>query len=138
MNFGYWLTDPLSPIQIVSWILLLGSLVLVIHGTYLLYKLGKPDPARDDPTLIGIENTTQLVTTGIYRYIRHPIYSSLLLLAWGAFLKQPSIVTLWLVVPATAFLTLTARMEEFENIRFFGEPYRNYMLHSKMFIPFLF
>ncbi len=30
------------------------------------------------------------------------------------------------------------KIEETENIRFFGDTYRNYMKQSKMFIPFLF
>jgi len=78
------------------------------------------------------------VTSGIFRYIRHPLYSSLLYLAWGAFFKGVSSVTWVLVLSATALLVATARIEECENIDYFGEPYREYMRHTKMFIPYVF
>jgi len=103
-----------------------------------LRRVGKPDSERDDPSLIGIEKTTELVTVGAYRYIRHPLYSSLLFLAWGVFFKQPSWIGVSLAVTATFFLTMTAKMEEAENIRFFGAEYQSYMKQTKMFIPFFF
>ena len=100
---------------------------------------GRPETRRrDDVPLLGIEKTTRLVTTGVFRYIRHPLYCSLLLLAWGAFFKDPSWVGGCLALAATAFLVATARAEEAENIRYFGAAYQAYMRHTKMFLPFLF
>ena len=90
LNINYWFYEPFSVHQIVSWLLLIISLFLVIHGFQLLHKVGKPDSKRKDSSLIGIEKTTELVMEGAYRYIRHPIYSSLLFLGWGVFFKQPS------------------------------------------------
>ena len=72
--------------------------------------LGKPDSERHDPSLLEIEKTTELVTVGAYRYIRHPLYSSLLFLAWGAFFKHPAWVGICLAVMATFFLTMTAKI----------------------------
>lgn len=138
MNVGYWFRDPFCLSQIVSWLLLTVSAWLVGYSLLLLRKLGEPSSERKDPSLIGIEKTTKLVTVGIYRYIRHPIYSSLLFGAWGVFFKQPSIPSAALASVATFFLIMTARMEEAENIRFFGTDYQTYMKQSKMFVPFLF
>jgi protein-S-isoprenylcysteine O-methyltransferase Ste14 len=104
----------------------------------LLHQADKSDSQRNDPSLMEFEKTTELVTTGIYRYIRHPLYSSLLFLTWGVFFKQPSWLGLCLAALATFFLTMTAKTEEAENIRFFGAAYQSYMKQSKMFIPFLF
>lgn len=98
---------------------------------------GRIDQDRDDPSLVGIEKTTELVTSGVYGYIRHPFYSSLLFLAWGIFFKQITWVTLLLGIAATIFLILTAKKEEAENIEYFGEAYREYMQDTKMFIPFV-
>jgi protein-S-isoprenylcysteine O-methyltransferase Ste14 len=78
------------------------------------------------------------VTVGAFRYIRHPLYSSLLFLAWGVFFKHPSWVGLFLAGIATFFLTMTARIEEAENMAFFGTAYESYMKQTRMFIPFLF
>ena len=139
LNLPSWFKDPFSIHQIISWLLLIVSLVLVQHGVSLLRLIGKPDAQRqDDGTLLGIEKTSTLVKVGAYRYIRHPLYSSLLFLAWGAFFKSPSWVEGVLALAATAFLVATARVEEAENVRFFGEAYQTYMQQTKMFIPFVF
>ncbi len=39
---------------------------------------------------------------------------------------------------ATAFLVATAKVEEAENILFFGTSYHAYIKRTKMFIPFVF
>jgi protein-S-isoprenylcysteine O-methyltransferase Ste14 len=39
---------------------------------------------------------------------------------------------------ASACFIMTATMEEFENEAYFGDAYREYVKHSKMFIPYLF
>ena len=138
LNLDYWFHEPFSIHQIVSWFLLIISLFLVIHGFQLLRMVGKPDSKRNDPSLVGIERTTELVTLGAYRYIRHPLYSSLLFLAWGVFFKHPSWAGISLAVITTFFLTMTAKIEQAENIRFFGAAYQSYMKQTKMFVPFLF
>ncbi|UCH66747.1 MAG: isoprenylcysteine carboxylmethyltransferase family protein [Ignavibacterium sp.] len=137
LNIEYWFYEPFSIHQIVSWLLLIISLYLVIHGFQLLHTAGKPNNNRKDSSLFGIEKTTELITVGAYRYIRHPIYSSLLFLAWGTFFKQSSWIGFALALLATFFLAMTAKMEEKENIKFFGDVYKSYMKKTKMFIPFL-
>jgi len=137
LNLDYWLYEPFSLHQIISWLLLIVSLFLVIHGFFLLRMVGNPKIERNDRTLIGIERTTELVTVGAYRYIRHPLYSSGLIGTWGVFFKNPSWVGFCLAVITTLFWTITARIEEVENIRFFGPAYQMYMKKTKMFIPFL-
>jgi len=138
LNIDYWFFEPWRVNQIVSWLLLIVSLFLVIHSVQLLRRVGKPDRMRGDPSLLGIEKTTELVMVGAYRYIRHPLYSSLLFLAWGTFFKHLSWVDMSLAVLATFFLTMTARIEEAENIRYFGPVYETYMKQTKMFIPLLY
>lgn len=101
--------------------------------------IGKPDTERrKDVPMLGLEKTTALVTVGVFKYIRHPLYSSLLFLGWGVFFKDPSWLGSALVLTATIFLVATAKVEEAENIRFFGSDYQTYMKQTKMFIPFLF
>ena len=138
LNLDVWFRDPASWYQIVSWCLLLVSLFLVVHGVHLLKRIGKPDERREDDTLVGIERTTALVTVGAYRYIRHPLYSSLLFLGWGVFFKAPSWIGGLLALAATLFLVATARIEEAENAAFFGPAYEAYKEQTRMFIPFLF
>ena len=78
-----------------------------------------------------------LVKRGAYKYIRHPLYTSLLLLGWGAFFKDPSILSAIFAVAASAFVIATARIEEKENLKRFGDDYAVYMKTTRMFIPFL-
>jgi protein-S-isoprenylcysteine O-methyltransferase Ste14 len=137
LNLESWFQNPFSTYQILSWTLLVSSIYLVVEGFRLLKKVGKPDPGRKDNSLIGIEKTTELVTSGIYAYIRHPLYSSLLCLTWGAFLKDPSIAGVSLAGVSTGFLFMTAAREEMENLSYFGETYRAYMGKTKMFIPYI-
>jgi len=139
ISFQQWFGDPISVRQLISWILLIGCFIPGVYGLHLLRTQGRPDAHRsDDAPLVWIEKTTQLVTTGMFKHIRHPLYSSLLLLSWGVFFKRPSCVSGGVVLGATVFLLATAKVEEVENTRYFGTAYREYMQRSKMFIPFVF
>ena len=138
LNALRWFRDPFTLHQLVSWFLLCGSVVPLLLGVRALQADGQPDSSRSDEVpLYGIEKTTQLVTSGVFKYIRHPLYCSLMLLAWGAFLKDLSPVGSGLVLGATLFLVVTAKVEEIENIHYFGDSYREYMRRTTMFIPFL-
>lgn len=136
-NFKYWIQNPFSIQQIISWIFLFWSAYVVMAGVLLLKKSGKPHKERNDGMLFGFEKTSELVENGIYRYIRHPLYSSLLFLTWGIFLKNTTIQLLVISLLSTVFLYLTAIFDEKECIRYFGAKYGEYMKRSKMFIPFL-
>jgi protein-S-isoprenylcysteine O-methyltransferase Ste14 len=138
MNMNYWFDDPFSLRQIISWLFLIFSLVLIYQGVQTFRKRGKLDQERHDPALVGIEKTTVLVTTGVYHYIRHPFYSSLLFLGWGIFFKDVSWIGILLAVINTILLLITTRKEEIENTQYFGEKYREYMTRTKMFVPFIF
>lgn len=139
LNVDSWFRDSFSPLHLISWICLIIALILIVVGLRALRQVGQPDAQhRADEPLLGLEKTTTLVTVGVYRYIRHPLYSSLLFLAWGVFLKDVSPITGFCVAAATAALIATAKVEEAEDVRFFGPAYQAYMKQSKMFIPFLF
>ena len=130
INVRGWFFHPFAWFQIISWILLFASLVPLIAGVTLLRHAGKPTDA--------LEATTQLVSTGIYRFIRHPLYASLLLLAWGIFFKSPALLDGCLCAVATTFLYATARADEDECMVKFGVLYSDYMKKTRMFIPFFF
>ncbi|MEZ5436260.1 MAG: methyltransferase [Pseudomonadales bacterium] len=136
-QYPYWLVDRFSWYQCISWLLLFSAIPLVIGGALLLKQHGNSkDSARSDPALLGFEKTTQLVTQGLYRYIRHPMYGALLLLNGGLYFKQPfSSLNFVLAVSAAMLLVLTALREEQENLAYFGDAYRIYMTRSKRFLP---
>ena len=137
LNMRYWFDHPFSLRQIVSWLSLVISVLLVVSGFIMLRRKGKVSEQRKDAQLIGTEKTTTLVTEGVYRYIRHPLYSSLLFLAWGIFFKLPSWLGVLLGLITSVLIFLTAKAEERENIQYFGKSYQKYMKHTKMFVPFV-
>lgn len=137
-NVDGWFYEPYSWNQLISWVLLILSLIFVTIGLRLLREIGDQNADRKDEALFAVEKTTRLITVGIYRYIRHPLYSSLLFLAWGIFFKSPSWQDAGLALVCTALLIATARVEENENIAVFGDDYIAYMKNSKMFIPYIF
>ena len=130
MNADVWFAKPFSWQQITSWICLVGSAILALHGFYLLISVGAPQG--------GIEATTILVQVGAYRLVRHPVYAALLLCGIGVFFKQPSLVNAALLTGLLAFLTMAGRIEEAENLSRFGQPYAEYMQRTRMFVPFIY
>jgi protein-S-isoprenylcysteine O-methyltransferase Ste14 len=134
-NYSVWFDNPFSVKQIISWILLIYSIYPLLAGVILLKKAKNKEIKREESELYAFEKTTELVDTGIYKYVRHPLYSSLLFLTWGIYLKNTTLILGLVAIASSLFLYITARMDEKECIEFFGEKYRTYMQRSKMFIP---
>ena len=139
LDVDLWFASPFSWYQLLSWLLLGASLAPLVAGVRALRAGGRPGArAASEPSLFAFERTATLVTTGIYGWIRHPLYASLLLLDWGVFWKAPSLPCAGLAIGATLALYATARADETECIRFFGPAYLVYMGKTKMFIPRIF
>jgi protein-S-isoprenylcysteine O-methyltransferase Ste14 len=84
-----------------------------------------------------MEDTQAVVEIGAYRYIRHPLYASLMLLGWGVFFKGVDFPSGILAFGATIFWIMTARYEERFNLERLGAAYSEYMERTKKFVPFL-
>lgn len=127
LNYPAWFKYPLAWYQMISWLLLGGSLLVALFGFYQFYHYGKPAD--------GMEETTALITSGLYRYIRHPLYLSLILGGFGVMMKDPECLSLLLALLNLVALFFTAKVEEAEMIKKFGKVYEEYMIATKMFIP---
>lgn len=130
LNAAVWFLDPFSALQVLSWICLIGSVYLAGQGFFLIKTKGNPEG--------DFEDTTSLITSGVYKYIRHPLYTSLLWFSLGAFLKDPSLLGIGLVITTIISVYLTARIEEGHNLVRFGAAYQDYMDQTKRFIPKIF
>ncbi|MCD6534843.1 MAG: isoprenylcysteine carboxylmethyltransferase family protein [Deltaproteobacteria bacterium] len=137
LNHPYWFREPFSPLHLVSWFCLGVSIYFVIHSFVLLKQRGGHAGREEMPENHSFENTVRVVEEGLYRYIRHPMYASLLFLGWGAFFKHITLLNIGLIILVSAFLVAVAKVEERENINFFGLEYADYMQRTKMFIPWL-
>jgi protein-S-isoprenylcysteine O-methyltransferase Ste14 len=88
---------------------------------------GMPTSLREEP---------ELVTSGPYAYIRHPIYSGLLLAMLGSALAaSPNWLALF--VACFVYFVYAARVEEGHMTKQFPDVYPAYQQRTKMLIPFL-
>jgi len=129
-NTSGWFHEPFSTPQVVSWAILALSTALAVHGVHLLKSVGRAQRRV-------MEDTQTVVEIGAYRYIRHPLYASLMFFGWGVFFKGVDLPSGVLALAATAFWVATARYEERFNIDRFGAAYSEYMKRTKMIVPFL-
>lgn len=133
----HWFEKPFALNQIISWAFLFFALVYVIAGGFSLRSAGGTNESRTDDSLLGFEKTSKLVTDGIYRYIRHPMYASLIFLGLGIYLKWMTTLTTSIMLEVLIFIHLTAIVEEMENIKYFGKDYVDFIGRTKRFIPFV-
>lgn len=137
LNAPVWFHHPFGPRQVTSWLLLIASAALALHAVHLLHSAGRPAAGTGEGPDLHWERTTRLVTTGAYRYIRHPMYASLLLFAAGAALKALTWPSVLLSLCVLAALIHTALADEAETAARFGTEYAEYRARTAMFIPWL-
>jgi protein-S-isoprenylcysteine O-methyltransferase Ste14 len=134
-NHRYLIVERFDLQQIISSALQIASLFFVVSAVSAMRKRGRASRQRPDPTLLAFEKTTTLVTSGIFKRVRHPMYSSLLFLAWGVLLRNIEADLLVVAMAATCAGVIAALVEERENLVYFGERYARYMRKTKMFVP---
>jgi protein-S-isoprenylcysteine O-methyltransferase Ste14 len=102
------------------------AMFLILNGWYNIYKkYWSKEKGRGE-----------LVTSGVYRYIRHPQYTGLLLLSFGMLVEWATLPLLILFPVMIYMYVRLARREERDMLDEFGEEYKRYMEKTKMFIPF--
>ena len=85
---------------------------------------------------VSHQGNAELVTTGPYAIVRHPIYSGMLLALLGSAIGQSALWILPLIVYGPNFI-LSARHEEKLLNQQFPERYRAYTKRTKMLLPFV-
>jgi len=121
-----------KPTEFVGWlgiILVAGGIALVIWARmHLASNWGMPMSVKENP---------ELVTSGPYTYIRHPIYTGVLI---GMFGNMLIFGPIWLVIFffAGAYFVYSATQEEKIMQKEFPDQYPSYRARSKMLIPFIF
>jgi protein-S-isoprenylcysteine O-methyltransferase Ste14 len=118
-----------SPIlQAVGLILFASGLGLAVWARiYLGRNWGMPMTERAEP---------ELVTSGPYRFVRHPIYSGILLAVLGTALVT-NLYWLIALVILGAYFIYSATVEERLMTTSFPADYASYKTHTKMLIPFV-
>ena len=89
---------------------------------------------------VGIDEKvkTQLVTTGLYQFIRNPTYLGLFLLNIGVWLIWPTWTVFLLNILFFIFLEVQVRCEEDYLFSLHGEQYSDYKSRTKRYLPFVY
>ena len=82
-----------------------------------------------------IGETGGLITAGLYRYVRHPLYTAGLLLIW--LVPRMTVNLLVMDLALSAYLLIGANLEERKLRAEFGQEYDDYSAVTPMFVPFL-
>lgn len=76
-----------------------------------------------------------LKTSGLLRYVRHPIYIGTLLFIWGLFVEEASVRNLIMAVCITVYVRIGIVFEERKLVAEFGESYLEYRQRVPMLLP---
>jgi protein-S-isoprenylcysteine O-methyltransferase Ste14 len=86
---------------------------------------------------VALRNGHQLIQTGVYRLIRHPIYLGLILNMVGVSLTFRSLLAIPLLVIVAAFLAWRIRQEDAMLNQEFGADFARYRHVTRRFFPYL-
>lgn len=111
--------------------------VLIATGLVLLYLAFK---AFDGAEFLGLkqEKKPELVLSGMYQYVRHPLYFATVILILGLFLLVPTQKMLLVLLISYSYILIGYRLEERKLVQVFGEEYLTYQKRVKAIIPRLF
>lgn len=104
-----------------------------VLGLWAFYNMGSegyspfPEPKKDG----------KIVQKGAYKYIRHPMYAGLLLVAISLLFTSPNIISFIVFAVFTYIIDEKAGFEENLLIKIHGQ-YKDYQQKTKKFIPYLY
>lgn len=118
-------TSPLSVIP--SYVRLPIAVIVLAVSIYLLMK--------SHHVVAGEHRPQQVIATGVFEYLRHPLYMSAILLYLALVISTASIISLALWAFVFAFYDFIARYEEKLLEEKFGEEYKSYRLKTGKWLP---
>jgi protein-S-isoprenylcysteine O-methyltransferase Ste14 len=86
-------------------------------------------------SLVQEETYTELLITGVHRYVRHPLYSGTFLFIWGLFILFPSLSFFISNAVITIYTLIGINLEEKKLVFDFGEQYKAYQKKVPKLIP---
>ena len=126
----YWHIESPAFLKIIATIFLVSAGLIFLVSSQTMRRQGKPEK--------GWEQTTELVETGIFGLVRHPIYLSSLLAILGVFLHKISLVSIVITPIGGVLFFFAAWYEDAYNEEKFGAVYREYRQKTKLFVPFIY
>lgn len=80
----------------------------------------------------------QLITHGVYRFVRHPLYFGVLIAIMGVPVYAPSLYGFLIMALLIPIILFRIRMEEDMLTKRFGDEYKAYKKATKKLVPFLY
>ena len=125
LHFFQWEFIPQKQIIEVSTLsYLVGYLIIIIAFIILLVAI--KDLGRNLSPLPRPIKNSNLVTTGIYRFTRHPMYYSLIFISFGVFIIKLSIYYLFLSISLVLIIKFKIALEE----KYLNNKFINYLLYK--------
>ena len=112
------------------------SVILAVTGLAVAI-IARRKLAKNWSGAVAIKSNHELITTGLYRYIRHPIYTGVLTLALGVLLSFGTLGACVGVLIIVATIILKLRDEEKILASHFAEQYLEYKKRTQVLIPFV-
>ena len=125
LHFFQWEFIPQKQIiQVSNLSYLVGFLIIIIALIILLVAV--KDLGRNLSPFPRPINNSNLVTTGIYRFTRHPMYYSLIFISFGFFITKLSIYYLFLTLSLVLIIKFKIALEE----KYLNNKFKNYLLYK--------
>jgi protein-S-isoprenylcysteine O-methyltransferase Ste14 len=129
-KIGYYRVEN---VEVENMIRLLGALSILIGGV--LNIIGRLNLGKNWANHIIIYETHTFVTKGLYSIVRHPLYSSIMLMFYGASLAFSNYMVIVLTsIIFIPFMNYRAKQEEEELLKIFPE-YKEYKKRVWRFFP---
>lgn len=117
----------------VAWIGVLPAL-----GSLWLFWRTHRDLGRNWSVSLEVRDKHELITGGVYRYVRHPMYSAFFLWALAQFLLLPNWVAgLSGIIGFGTLYAFRVGREERLMLEAFGDEYRTYMKRTARVLPWI-
>ena len=109
--------------------------VLMLLAVWLFWR-SHADLGLNWSVSLEVRQAHELITHGVYRRIRHPMYTAIFLYCLAQGLLLPNWLAGWSsLVPFTIMYLLRVRREEQMMLQFFGEDYRAYISRTGRLLP---
>lgn len=113
------------------------GIILSVTGFILIILAFRAFNLREFVGLVP-EKQTKLVVSGMYRYVRHPLYFGTIIFIAGLYLLFPSSHMLTILIISYAYIWIGSRLEEQKLREQYGESYRTYSQQVKSLIPYVY
>lgn len=125
LHFFKWEFIPQKQIiQVIPFFYLIGFLIIIVAFIILLVAI--KDLGRNLSPFPRPLNNSNLVTTGIYRFMRHPMYYSLIFISFGVFIIKLSIYYLFLLISLSLVIKFKITLEE----QYLDNKFKNHLFYK--------